>query len=34
MVIGWLMGSIDMDDYVLRRWCVALKIVIANVDYR
>ncbi|KAK7687166.1 hypothetical protein QCA50_009669 [Cerrena zonata] len=31
---GWLMGRIEMDDYTLRRWCVALKVVIVNVDYR
>ncbi|CAL1707385.1 unnamed protein product [Somion occarium] len=31
---GWSMGSIDMDDYSLRRICVTLQIVIVNVDYR
>ncbi|KAJ7624737.1 Alpha/Beta hydrolase protein [Roridomyces roridus] len=31
---GWTMGSIDMDDYQLRKLCVELQISIINVEYR
>jgi len=31
---GWFQGNIDMDDYILRTWCVEFQISIVNVDYR
>ncbi|KAH9900733.1 Alpha/Beta hydrolase protein [Cubamyces lactineus] len=31
---GMCLGSIELDDYALRGWCVKHKISIVNVDYR
>ncbi|KAI0328847.1 hypothetical protein GY45DRAFT_1419728 [Cubamyces sp. BRFM 1775] len=31
---GWTIGSVELDDYVLRGNCVRQKIVIVNVEYR
>ncbi|KAH9900687.1 Alpha/Beta hydrolase protein [Cubamyces lactineus] len=31
---GWTIGSIELDDYVLRGYCVRQKITVVNVEYR
>ncbi|KAL4244525.1 AB hydrolase superfamily protein [Abortiporus biennis] len=31
---GWTIGAPEMDDFILRRVCVELKISIVNVEYR
>lgn len=32
--IGWIIGSIDSEDYRLRRLAVDLRISVVNVEYR
>ncbi|KAJ3006797.1 hypothetical protein NUW54_g3800 [Trametes sanguinea] len=31
---GWSVGSIELDDYVLRQLCVKLSLSIVNIEYR
>ncbi|KAI0657072.1 Alpha/Beta hydrolase protein [Cubamyces menziesii] len=31
---GWTLGSVELDDYALRGYCVRQKISIVNVEYR
>ncbi|KAI0632572.1 Alpha/Beta hydrolase protein [Trametes polyzona] len=31
---GWTVGSIELDDYPLRKLCVELKLSVVNVEYR
>lgn len=32
--LGYVFGTIDGDDYILREICVKQKVVVLNVDYR
>ena len=32
--LGYYLGSLDMDDYILKHICVQHTVVVVNVDYR
>ena len=32
--IGYYLGSIEMDDHILKHICVQNKVVVVNVEYR
>lgn len=33
-LLGWSVGSVELDDYFLRKVAVDLQLSIVNVDYR